>query len=269
VRLLAGLLLVFAFFAPPAIAEPIYDLGEKAPVPGDKTWRDLLGQLFPDLRQEPDKDGRMRDFIHGKVNLRPIDKEPFEGDCTGETPLEIQYLDYAQVEIGQRMRLIVGINIDGDACFGALALFSGQGDAKLLDVVNIQQDANYGFGPGFVHSLGVDGQLAVVDSFHTTTSSSPDNDVLVLVTQDKLCFIGNVDAQSEVDCDLHRTIAENPYVVVTPDYGPLDRITGYIKRTVQTVGDDCRTPTDKPKVTIRRTDWRWDPAKKAYRSATP
>ena len=38
-RLLAGLLLVFAFFAPPAIAEPIYDLGEKAPVPGGKTWR--------------------------------------------------------------------------------------------------------------------------------------------------------------------------------------------------------------------------------------
>ena len=268
----AGVLLALLIAAPVAARAEggtVYDLGAKAPVPGDKTWRDLLGQLFPDLRQEPMKDGRTGDFIHGKVDIRPIDKQAFEGDCTDNTPLEIEYLHYALVEIGHRMRLIVGINIDGDACFGALALFSGQEDVKLLDVVNIQQDANYGFGPDFVHPLGVDGQLAVVDSFHTTTSSSPDNDVLVLVTQDKLSFIGNVDARSEVDCDHHRTIAENPYVVVTPDYGPLDRITGYIKRIVETVGDDCRTPTRKPTVAITRIDWRWDDTKKAYRRAGP
>ena len=266
---LAGILLVFLIAVSPAAADPIYDLGAKAPVPNDKTWRDLMSQIFPDLRQEPEKDGRMGDFIHGKVNLRPIDKEAFDGDCTDDTPREIQYLDYAQVEIGQRMRLIVGVNIDGDACFGALALFSGQGDAKLLDVVNIQQDANYGFGPGFVRSLGVDGQLAVVDSFHTTTSATPDNDVLVLVTQDKLSFIGNVDARSERDCDHHRAVGEDPYVVVWPDYGPFDRITGYIKRTALHLASDCKTPQGNPVVTITRTDWRWDAAKKTYRRAGP
>ena len=170
------------------------------------------------------------------------------------------------------MRLIVGVTTDGDACFGALALFSGQEDAKLLDAVNIQQDQNYGYGDQrdrLARSLGAGAQLVVADSFHTTTSSSPDNYVLVLVTVDKLSLIGNVDAHSEVDCDHHRTIGENPYVVATPDYGPYDRISGYIKRVVETVGDDCRTPTRKPIVTITRVDWRWDDTKKAYRRAGP
>lgn len=254
----------------PAWAEhdQIFDLGQKASVPNDMTWRDVMRLVFPDLRQEPREDGRIGDFIHGDVSIRPIDKEAFEDDCEAEK-LRIEYIETARVEISGKMREIVGITTEGDACFGALALFDGGADTKLLDVVNIQQDQNYGYGDGFARELGPDGQLIVADSFHTTTSSSPDNYVLVLATADKLSLIGNVDAHSEVDCDRHRTIAENPYVVVTPDYGAFDRITGYIKRTVQPVGEDCRTPTRKPSVTITRTDWRWDAAKKAYGRASP
>jgi len=263
----AGVLLALMIAVPSAVRAEggtVFDLGEKAPVPGNKTWRDMLGQIFPDLRQEPMQDGRTGDFIHGKVDIRPIDKEPFEDDCPKE-PLRVEYLHYEQAEIDHKMRLIVGITTESDACFGVLALFSGQGDAKLLDAVNIQQDMNYGYGDHFVQSLGAGAELVVADSFHTTTSSSPDNYVLVLVTVDKLSLIGNVDARSEIDCDHHRTVGEVPYVAVAPDYGPFDRITGYIKRVVETVGDDCRTPTRKPTVTITRTDWRWDPMKKAYR----
>jgi len=254
--------------APAAAEEPVYDLGTKAPVPGGKTWRDLLGQIFPGLTQEPGANGRTSDFIHGKIDLRPIDKEAFGGDCQDQ-PLRIEYVEFAQMEIAGHMRLIVGITTDGDACFGALALFEGTGDSKLLDVVNIQQDANYVFGPNFVRPLGLNAQLVVVDSFHTTTSVSPDNDVLVLATEDKLSFIGNVDGQSERDCDRHRAIAEDPYVVTWPDYGPFDRITGYIKRSVQRVADDCRTPQGNPAVTITRTDWRWSAAGKTYRRVSP
>jgi hypothetical protein len=272
VRLLVAALLLITLAASPAVAGygQVFDLGEQAPVPGKKTWRDLLGQLFHDLRQEPQKDGKIADVIHGSVDIRPIDKESF-ADCPGSEPLPLKYLDYADVEIGDEPRLIIGITTDGDSCFGALALFDGsvQGDAKLLDVVDIKQDANYFFGDGFVRPLGSDGQLVVADSFHTTTSVAPDNDVLVLATIDRLTLVGNVDAQSEVDCQHHRTIGEKPYVVVTPDYGAFDRITGYIKRTVQPVGDDCSTAAGKPTVTITRTDWRWDPIKKAYRRATP
>jgi hypothetical protein len=120
----AALLLAAVLAAPTsASAEPVYDLGAKAPVPGDKAWRDLVRQIFPDLRQEPGPDGNTADFIHGKVELRPIDKGAFDGDCP-DTPLRIEYLDYAQVQIGQRTRLIVGVTTEGDACFGALALFS-------------------------------------------------------------------------------------------------------------------------------------------------
>jgi hypothetical protein len=247
VRLPAAAVLLVALAATPAAADRIYDLGTEAPVPGHKTWRDLLGQLFPDLRQEPRKDGKT-------------------GDCSGGDPLEIEYLEYAYAEISKKERLMVGVTTDHDACFGAVALIDGW-DGKLLDAVNIQQDQNYGYGDHFVRSLGRDGQLVVADSFHTTTSNSPENYVLVLATVDKLSLIGNVEAQSEWDCEHHRGIGEQPYVVVTPDYGPFDRITGYIKRTVQPVAADCRTATGKPAVTITRTDWRWDAARKAYRRA--
>jgi hypothetical protein len=260
-------LLIAAPTAAPARDDTVFDLGEKAPVPGNKTWRDVLKGLFPDLRQEPRKDdGRMGDVIHGKVSLRPIDKDPFNDEC-GDVA-RIEYIEYAETSVPDQSRLIVGVTTE-DSCFGALALFDARGENKLLDAVNIQQDQNYGYGDHFVRRLGPDAHLVVADSFHTTTSSSPDNYVLVLATADKLSLIGNVDARSEFDCDHHRSIAENPYVVTTPDYGPLDRITGYIKRTVQPVGEDCRTETGKPKVTITRTDWRWDATKKAYRSASP
>lgn len=264
----ALLLTALASWAAAAEDNQVFDLGQKATLPNDMTWRDVMRLVFPDLRQEPSKDGRIGDFIHGQVSLRPIDKQAFEEDCPKE-PLRIEYIETARVEISGKMRVLVGITTEGDACFGAVALFDGGADTKLLDVVNIQQDQNYGYGNGFARSLGPGGQLIVADSFHTTTSSSPENYVLVLATADKLSLIGNVDAQSEIDCDHHRTIAENPYVVVTPDYGAFDRITGYIKRIVQPVGDDCRTPTRSPTVTISRADWRWDPAKKAYRRASP
>jgi hypothetical protein len=268
IRAVALALLVALAVTRAAPAEPVYDLGAKAPVPGNRTWRDLLGQVFADLRQEANAKGEAGDFIHGKVEIRPIDKEAFDGDCP-DTPLRIQYLNYAQVQIGQRTRLIVGITTEGDACFGALALFSGEGDTKLLDVVNIQQDANYGYAPDFVHPLGVDGQLVVIDSYHTTTSASPDNDVLVLATADKLSFIGNVAAFSERDCDRHRAVAEDPYVTISPDYGPFDRITGYIKSSFHRLASDCETDQGKPTVTITRIDWRWDASKKAYRRVSP
>jgi hypothetical protein len=266
----AALLLAAVLAAPTsASAEPVYDLGAKAPVPGDKAWRDLVRQIFPDLRQDAAPDGKTGDFIHGKVELPPIDKEAFGGDDCPGAPLRIEYLDYAQVQIGQRTRLIVGVTTEGDACFGALALFSGEGDTKLLDVVNIQQDANYGYAPDFVHPLGADGQLVVIDSFHTTTSVSPDNDVLVLATADKFSFIGNVAALSERDCDHHRAVGEDPYVTIWPDYGPFDRITGYIKRSVQRLADDCDTHQGNPVVTITRIDWRWNAARSAYRKVIP
>jgi len=142
---IAVILLSLALAASPAAANQVFDLGEKAPVPHNKTWRDLVRQIFPDLRQEPRSDGRDGDVIYGKVDLRPIDKEAFGGDCS-DAPLRIEYIDYAQVRIAGKARLIVGITTDGDACFGALALFDGGGESKLLDVVNIQQDANYVFG---------------------------------------------------------------------------------------------------------------------------
>jgi hypothetical protein len=102
-----------------------------------------------------------------------------------------------------------------------------------------------------------------------TTDSSPTNYVLVLATADRLSLIGNVIAEGEWDCEHHRGTSERPYVAVAPDYGPFNRITGYIKRTVRRVGDDCRTPTGKPTVTISRTDWRWNAAKKAYGRVSP
>jgi hypothetical protein len=265
---LAALLLALALAAAPAAAEQVFDLGTNAPVPNGKSWRDLMRQIFPDLRQEADAKGNAGDYIYGKIGVRPIDKEAFDGDCP-DAPLRIEYLDFAQVRIGQKMRLIVGVTTEDDACFGALALFDGEGVARLLDVVDIMQDANYGFGPGFVRSLGVDGQLVVVDSFHTTTSVTPDNDVLVLATEDKLSFVGNVAAFSERDCDHHRAVGEDPYVTIWPDYGPFDRITGYIKRSVQLLAADCETHQGNPAITITRIDWRWDAAKKAYRRVSP
>lgn len=224
---LAGILPAILTATSPALADQVFDLGQKASLPNDMTWRDVVRLVFPDLRQEPRKDdGRIGDFIYGDISLRPIGKYAFEDDCQKE-PLRIEYIETARVELSGKMREIVAITTDGDACcFGALALFDGGRDAKLLDVVNIQQDQNYGFGNGFARRLGPDGRLVVADSFHTTTSSSPDNYVLVLATIDKLTRIGNVDARGEVDCDHHRTIAENPYVVVTPDYGAFDRVTG-------------------------------------------
>jgi hypothetical protein len=257
---LAPLVLVLALAASPAAAESVYDLSAKAPVPHDKIWRDLVRQIFPDLTQGPGPGGRTSDFIRGKIDLRPIDKEAFGGDCP--EPPRIEYLEFAEVEIARKMRLIVGITTDGDACVGALALFEGAGESKLLDVVNIQQDANYVFGPDFVRSLGAEGRLVIATSFHTTTSSSPDNAVLILAIEDKLSLIGNLTAQSERDC--HRVIAEDGYIAIAPDYGPFDRISGYIKRSVRRLAADCETQQGREAVTITHTDWRWNAARHTY-----
>ncbi|HYU13779.1 MAG TPA: hypothetical protein VEK82_14470 [Stellaceae bacterium] len=262
---LTFLVLALALAASPASAEPVYDLGMKAPVPHDKTWRDLVRQIFPDLTQEPGPSGRTSDFIHGKISLRPIDDEAFGGDCPD--PPRIEYLEFGRVEIARKTRLIVGITTEGDACVGALALFDGAGESKLLDVVNIQQDANYAFGPDFVRSLGTDGRLVIATSFHTTTSTSPDNAVLILATEDKLSLIGNVVAQSERGC--RRAVAEDGFIAIVPDYGPFARITGYVKRSVRRLAADCATQQGKEAVTITHTDWRWNPAVRAYRKVSP
>lgn len=268
------LILLIAVAASPAVAgydyDKVVDLGEQAPVPSHKTWRDLLGQLFPDLRQETPKDGKTGDFIYGKVDIRQIDKYGPDA-CAGNEPVRIEYLEYALVQIDGEERLIVGITTDGGGCFGALALFDGSvnGNAKLLDAVNIQQDINFAFGKDFVRSLGAGAQLVVAGSFHMNSDGFFENDVLALVTADKLSLIGNVNADSERDCEHHRGTSEKPYVTIAPDYGQFDRITGYIKRTVQTVANDCRTPNGKPTVTISRTDWRWNAAKKAYGRVSP
>jgi len=264
------LALAVVWGAAPAAARgmQVFDLDTRAPVTPDKTWADLLRQIFPDLRQETGKDGKIGYVVGGQTDLRPISKDSFTDDCPDFSP-RIEYLNYALLEIGDKMRVVVGVTTEGDACFGALALFDGKGDAKLLDVANIQQDMHYGYPDDLARRLGADGWLVVANSFHTNTSNSADNDVLVLATADKLSFIDNVGTDSEWDCEHHRGIGEDSYVVVTPDYGPFDRITGYVKRTVQPVAEDCRTPQGKPAITITRTDWRWNAAKKAYRKVSP
>jgi hypothetical protein len=269
IRAVVWVLMVVLAAAPVAAgSSQVFDLDTRAPVTPNKTWVDLLRQIFPDLQQETGKDGKVGYVVGGQTNLRPLHGEAFIDGCPDLSP-RIERIDYADVEISGQMRVIVGVTTEGGACFGALALFDGKGDAKLLDVANIQQDMNYDFGDDFARRLGADGRLVVADSSHTNTSHSPDNNVLVLVTADKLSFIGNVSTDSAWDCEHHRSIAEDPYVVVTPDYGPFDRITGYVKRTVRPVADDCRTPQGKPAVTITRIDWRWDAAKKAYRKVSP
>ena len=257
---IAGTILALALAVAPAAAEQVFDLSAKAPVPNGKIWRDLVRQVFPDLRQERLPDGRTGDFIHGKIELRPIDKDAFGGDC--DDPVRIEYLEFAEAEIARKSRLIVGVTTDHDACVGALALFEGAGESRLLDVVNIQQDANYAFGSDFVRPLGPDGRLVIATSFHTTTSNSPDNAVLVLATEDKLSLIGNVTAQSERGC--RRVIGEDGSVAIAPDYGPFARITGYVKRTVRRLAADCETQQGKETVTITHTDWRWSASRHAY-----
>jgi hypothetical protein len=264
IRLLS-LVLAFALAASPAAAEQVYDLDMKAPVPHDKIWRDLVRQIFPDLTPGPGPGGRTSDFVHGQVSLRSIDGEAFGGDCSD--PPRIEYLEFAEVEIARKQRLIVGVTTKGDVCVGALALFDATGDSKLLDVADIKQDANYAFGPDFVRSLGPDGRLVIATSFHTTTSSSPDNAVLILATEDKLSLIGNLMAQSERDC--RRVVAEDGSIAIAPDYGPFARITGYMKRSVRRLAADCETQQGKEAVTITHTDWRWNAAAHAYRRVSP
>jgi hypothetical protein len=69
-------------------------------------------------------------------------------------------------------------------------------------------------------------------------------------------------AQSERDC--HRVIAEDGYIAIAPDYGPFDRITGYIKRSVRRLAADCETQQGREAVTITHTDWRWSAARHTY-----
>jgi hypothetical protein len=267
---LAVLALAVALTAAPAAAMDIqvFDLDTKAPVMAGKTWAELLRQVFPDLRQETEKDGTIGYAVGEQNNLRPIHKDTWNDACPEPSP-KIDHIEYADVEISGHPRVIVGVTTEADACFGALALFDATGEAKLLDVANIQQDMHYAYGPDFARRLGADGQLVVTGSFHLNSDGAFDDELLVLANADKFSLIGDIEADSEWDCEHHRRISEDPYVMITPDYGALDRITGYVKHAVQPVGEDCRAPAGNPKVTITRTDWRWDAARKAYRKVTP
>jgi hypothetical protein len=254
----AAVIVAFMLAAAPAMADTVDDFTAAVPgIPG-KSWMDLLKQLFPDLAVGPKNEA----VVRGGIALRPIEEDgAFTDECLDE--LKLRSLEFAQVRISGKNRLIIGVATDGDTCAAPLALFEGSGDGKLLDAANVKQDKNYSFGRNFVRSLGEDGQLVVVTNFHTNAGEGYDTETLILATADKLSPIGSVFAKSEIDC--RRSIAEEATISLAPDYGPFARITGYVKSSTRRVAPDCQTPQGKEMITIDRFDWRWSAARQAYR----
>jgi hypothetical protein len=180
---------------PPAAADSVDDFTAAVPgIPG-KTWMDLLRQVFPDIALGPKNEA----IVRGNIALRPIEKDGvFTDDCPDE--LKLSSLEVSQARIADKPRLIVGIATDGDSCVAPLVLFEGSGEGKLLDAVNVKQDKNYSFGRDFTRSLGPNGQLAVVTSFHINAGEGYDIEALILATADKLSSIDPIFAKSETDC---------------------------------------------------------------------
>ena len=176
--------------------------------------------------------------------------------------LELRSIDFSEARISGERRLIVGVTTDGDSCAAPLALFEAEGDGKLLDMADVKQDRNYGFGYDFARSLGPDGTLVVVTNFHINSGEGYDTETLVLATADRLTPIGSVFAKSEQGC--RRRISQDATIGIAPDYGPFARVTGYVKTATQRLAPDCQTPRGKEMIVITRTDWRWNAARRAY-----
>lgn len=254
---LAVVILALALAVPPAAADSVDDFTAAVPgIPG-KTWMDLLRQVFPDIALGPKNEA----IVRGDIALRPIEKDGvFTDDCPDE--LKLGSLEVSQARIADKPRLIVGIATDGDSCVAPLVLFEGSGEGKLLDAVNVKQDKNYSFGRDFTRSLGPNGQLAVVTSFHINAGEGYDIETLILATADKLSSIDSIFAKSETDC--RRSVSREATVGIAPDHGPFARITGYVKTATRRLAPDCQTPQGKEMIAIARTDWRWNAARRAY-----
>ena len=255
------LALAVALSAASARAERVEDFTASVPGLAGKSWLDLLRLIFPQLEAAPERGA----LAHGEPDLRPLGSDPFGGDCPD--PLRLTAIEYRPVTIGGKSRLIVGVETEGDACAAAVALFEGAGDGRLLDAVDSRSDMHYSFAGDFVRRLGDGGQLVRVTSFHINAGEGFDLEALILASEAGLSSIGAVYAHSEAGC--RKSIVEEASAAIAPDIGPMARITGYVKRSVQRLAADCQTSQGRAAVTIARIDWRWNAATRAYRRTSP
>jgi hypothetical protein len=230
-------------------------------MPG-KIWLDLLRQLFPDIAATSTF-GTAATAAE-MTPLRSIGSADDDWVQCGDH-IEFSKLDARPVQLAGRRHLIVTLTIPDD-CAGPLALLDETG--KLVDAVNVKGDQHVSFGADYVRKLGAGGALVIASNWHDNTSRSFDGTMLVLARPEGLSSIGDVQAIGSRDCEQRMSVGEQTAVRVTPDGAPFARIDVEVRRTVETLAEDCKTRRGRSMIATFGGSWRWNVAKRAYEPHT-
>ncbi|HEV2186094.1 MAG TPA: hypothetical protein VGR70_02735 [Stellaceae bacterium] len=264
-RVLGALAVAFTALAIAAQAMAAIDDHDFAgPVPGipDKTWIDLLSQIFPDIAV----DERGYATASKVIDLRSIGAGDESWIGCGDK-IQFQDRDARPIRLSGRDYVVVTVMIEDD-CVGPIGLFDASG--KLVDAVNVKGDQHVSFSGDYVRPLGADGALVIASLWHDNSSQSYDISSLILARPEGLSSIGDVFALGSRDCDgkTNSTVTEEAAVRVVPDGNPLARIDVAVERDIQKLGSDCETQIGRAGKTIFTGAWRWNAQKKAYEPHT-
>ena len=245
-----------------AAPAPIADFTAAVPDMPGKIWLDLLRQLFPDIAATSTF-GTAATAAQ-MTPLRSIGSADDDWVQCGDH-IEFRKLDARPVQLAGQRHLIVTLAIPDD-CVGPLALFDETG--KLVDAVNVKGDQHVSFGADYVRKLGAGGALVIASNWHDNTSRSFDGTMLVLARPEGLSSIGDVQAIGSRDCEQRKSVGEEAAVRVTPDGAPFARIDVEVRRTIDTLAEDCKTRRGRSMIATFGGSWRWNIAKRAYEPHT-
>jgi hypothetical protein len=180
-------------------------------------------------------------------------------------PIEIARLATARVEIDGKPRWIVLGEQDSFEA-APLMLFEGDGEGKLLDVVDTVGDMHTDMDLNGPVALGAAGAVVGVRNWHDNSNESFNQLMLLLVAKDRFSLVTETGAYGSRSKDKDET-AEASFAV-RPDGGcALARIDTLVKQRTQRLAGDFQTPIGKPVVQLLRTSHRWNAAKGKYEKA--
>ena len=249
---------VLALTAGSGLAADLPDVGDAVPGHPGVTYLDLLRQVVPDLKANPDN----KDIEgHLRGPLKHVAGKEYDGDPPDPVVAE-SFLDVRRLTLHGKPRLVLleDLGADPDRAYDTalLALYDDSGSPRLLDAVDVGVDRDTAFGDTAVLDLGGGESALVTLSEHLNSNQAYDSWLLILPHADRLQLIDTVQLISDRDCGWDRR--ETPTFTTQPDpLSPYAQIFVTVSEKRTRVDEDCGDQAvPKPYSRIWRTVYRWD-----------
>jgi len=246
-------------------------------IPGSQlTVLELTRRIIPDLNSDPNNAGNWiaKDFSGVRL-LDGVEETGMELDTESDDQHQITETDYFWMEDAGEKHLVLFLNVDGEKA--VIGLFKVSPEVSLLDAATIAQDMHTDVDREKLWEIRPKGQAFTVHCWHDNSSESFDSYIFVSIVNRKLraiaypwSFSGFVEYSAA-----RRRLCKT---AMTPRFQFARTATrGYFDLIVtETTLKACHGESEEwswktglvYRKSVRRL-WRWNPAKKQYRKASP